>query len=117
MKYIALLLLMFSLLTSKVNATVLNYGSKTGVQYIVPYTYDTFWESFVGGANGGVTIIGDGNADLDLYIYDQNGNTICTSTSAGSYEYCAFNPKWTGPFKIVVKNQGLYSSNYRITTY
>lgn len=63
-------------------------------------------ERFYGGETATVSLIGDGDTDLDLEIYDDNGNLICTSESYDDQEYCSFNPIWTGDFTIKILNYG-----------
>lgn len=70
---------------------------------------------FRGGEPAFVGISGDGDSDLDLYVYDENGNLICRSTSAGDDEACRWNPRWTGPFRIQVRNLGV-ANRYLIVT-
>ncbi len=43
-------------------------------------------------------------SDVDIYIYDENGNEVCKSTSNGSVEWCYWTPRWTGSFEIRVEN-------------
>ena len=76
---------------------------------------DVFTETFRGGESAFVGISGDGDSDLDLYVYDENGNLICRSTTAGDDEACRWNPRWTGPFRIQVRNLGV-ANRYLIVT-
>ena len=67
-----------------------------------------------------VSILGDGDTDLDLYIYDMNGNLITSNASFDDYtkDYCScsWTPNWTGTFVIKVKNWGSVYNRYRIWT-
>lgn len=94
------------------NALVAGSGYKIGSENVKAYDSDIYSFRFVGGYQAGAYLSGDGDTDLDLYIYDQNGNQVCSSTSSGDDEYCIWNPIWTGPFKVVVKNRGGISNNY-----
>ena len=76
---------------------------------------DVFTETFRGGEPAFVGISGDGDSDLDLYVYDENGNLICRSTTAGDDEACRWQPRWTGPFRIQVRNLGV-ANRYVIGT-
>ena len=47
-----------------------------------------------------------GDTDVDLVVYDSNGNRICSSTRGGDREYCRWTPAWTGEFTVRVSNYG-----------
>jgi hypothetical protein len=66
-----------------------------------------FHETFRGGEPAVVSISGDGDSDLDLFIYDENGILICRANSRSDDETCRWNPRWTGPFRIEVRNLGV----------
>ena len=53
-----------------------------------------------------VAVVGDGDTDLDLYIYDSNGNLITKDEDLSDNCYCSWVPAWTGTFTIKVKNRG-----------
>lgn len=63
-----------------------------------------------------VVVIGDGDNDLDLYIYDQNGNLIASDTDYTDQCICRWVPSWTGVFTIKIVNRGIVYSNYAIAT-
>jgi len=71
---------------------------------------------FRGNEHAIVTIAGDGDTDLDLHIYDENGNEICSSISYSDRERCSWTPRWTGPFRIEVSNLGSVWNAYTLTT-
>lgn len=79
-------------------------------------SYLDITERFRGGALAEVALRGDGDTDLDLEIYDANGNLICESTSFSDREYCRFMPRRTGAFTIRVLNYGDVWNDARITT-
>jgi len=76
-------------------------------------TTDIYRVTFRGGEAAMVALSGDGDTDLDLIIRDENGNVVCASQSAGDDEVCRFYPRWTGPFRIEVKNLGGVYNHYR----
>jgi len=51
--------------------------------------------------------------DFDLYIYDESGNLITQDTRTNSDALCFVTPRWTGPFRLVVKSERGVST-YRI---
>jgi hypothetical protein len=61
-----------------------------------------------------VAITGEGVSDLDLSIEDQNGARICSSDGPGDDEVCRWTPRWTGAFRIRVRNLGSVFNEYRL---
>ena len=80
--------------------------------YVGPNESVSFWDVFYAGEYSEVCIQGNGWSDIDLWVYDENGNFIGSSTSYGSYECVSFRPKWTGEFTFVVENEGKPSGSY-----
>lgn len=52
--------------------------------------------------------------DLDLYIYDENGNLIDSDIDNTDICVCTWTPRWTGRFKIKIVNRGSVYNNYRL---
>ena len=67
---------------------------------------------FSGGEVARLAVIGDGDTDLDLYVYDENGNDICKDDDRTDTMVCEWSPRWTGPFTIKIKNLGRVSNRY-----
>jgi hypothetical protein len=82
------------------------YGNSTYTDYVL----------FEGGKLAEVAVVGDGDTDLDLYVYDENGNFITSDTRSGDVCYVSWTPKWQGSFKVVVKNHGSVYNNYTLMT-
>ena len=59
-----------------------------------------------------IGVIGDGDTDLDLYIYDENNNLVTKDVDSTDRCYVAVTPKWTGNFRIVIKNRGKVYNRY-----
>jgi len=68
---------------------------------------DNFRVTFRGGEPARVLVSGDGDSDLDLYVYDENGNLICRDIDRTDDMICGWTPRYTGPFTIRVKNLGM----------
>lgn len=77
---------------------------------------DVWRITFRGGESARVSVCGDGDTDLDLYIYDENGNFITSDTDGLDYCVCTFNPRWTGTFYIKIKNWGRITNCYTLRT-
>lgn len=71
---------------------------------------------FYGGRLAELAIVGDGDADLDLLVTDENGNTVCRDVSYSDRLYCSWTPRWDGYFLIGVINQGRIRNSYYILT-
>ncbi len=53
-----------------------------------------------------VAVVGDGDTDLDLYVYDANGNLIGSDIDYTDACYVRWTPAWTGRFTIKIINRG-----------
>ncbi len=63
-----------------------------------------------------VGVSGNGNTDLDLYVYDANGNLIGSDTDYSDDCLVRWVPAWTGTFVIKVVNRGIYNNAFVILT-
>ena len=77
---------------------------------------DVYNITFRGGELAMVIVIGDGDTDLDVYVYDNNGNLITSDTDYSDDCVCSWTPRWTGNFKIKIKNRGNVYNNYVLRT-
>jgi hypothetical protein len=90
-------------------------GMKYDVHRVDAFSTDVFHVVFYGGEDAVVVVDGDGDTDLDLYVYDENGHLIGSDTDATDYCVVRFHPRWTGPFRIEVRNLGSVYNVYDIT--
>lgn len=94
-------------------------GAVGGVQYLENFVYANGSGSIDWLFNKGINEVGvrslDG-ADLDLYIYDQNGNLIVKDTSYSKDAYCAFEAYVTTVFTVFVKNNSGYNAAFQMVT-
>jgi hypothetical protein len=67
---------------------------------------NTYYIDFYGGEYAEVAIVGDGDTDLDLFVYDENGNLIGSGESYSDVEVVGWTPRWTGTFTVEVHNLG-----------
>ncbi|RTZ17281.1 hypothetical protein EJ063_00425 [Vibrio aquaticus] len=77
---------------------------------------DTYVVPFYGREVAEVAVIGDGDTDIDLHIYDHNGNLICEDTDATDTTYCYWVPRFDGDFIITIKNYGSVYNAYDLLT-
>ena len=86
-------------------------------EYVLPaYSTHTYDISFVANRIAEVAVSGDGDTDIDLFVYDSNGNLIDKDTDYTDDCYVRWCPKWTGRFRIVVANRGGVYNHYVIGT-
>lgn len=75
------------------------------------------WEvPFYGASYAELAVLGDGDANLDVAVTDENGNTICADVSWSDKVYCDFTPAWNGYFYVRVENNGAKRNSYFILT-
>ncbi|MEI7635751.1 MAG: hypothetical protein WCJ37_00470 [Syntrophus sp. (in: bacteria)] len=91
-------------------------GPGRSLERVMAGQTDIFRVAYKGGELARLAIVGDGDCDLDLFVYDQNGNFIVKSDSSGDREYVEWTPRWEGYFYLKVKNQGGVYANYWILT-
>ncbi|MFN3784312.1 MAG: hypothetical protein ACK4R6_10365 [Spirosomataceae bacterium] len=84
----------------------LTSGSVTKYYRIESNSTKTLYGTYQGGEQARLTVSGDGDTDLDLYIYDELDNLIDSDYDGTDYCITTWTPKWTGKFKIVIKNRG-----------
>lgn len=112
-----------------VSALIAAYESKSGVQQrgrvggasttyerVNANSTDVYQISFVANRRAEIVVVGDGDTDLDLYVYDSNGNLIESDTDYTDNCYVSWTPLWTGRFTVKVKNRGSVYNNYVIIT-
>jgi len=87
---------------------------RINVEAIRALDTDVYTVKFSRGKLAEVLIIGDGKADLDLYIYDEQGYRVAEDESYEVDCYVAFVPKRSGTFTIKVVNQSRVASGYLI---
>ena len=84
---------------------------------VLAHSTDTYSITARGGEEKLVMVIGDGDTDLDLYVYDENGNLIDSDTDSSDTMVCSWTPKWTGKFTIKIKNLGSVRNYYTMWVY
>ena len=91
-------------------------GATRHVDRVNAGSTDVYNMSFRGGENATVIVSGDGDTDLDLYVYDNNGNLIAYDNDGTDDCVVSFTPRWTGNFKIKIKNLGRVYNQYVLLT-
>lgn len=91
-------------------------GPKENVDRVLSHSTDTYRLSFRGDEEAYVTVRGDGDTDLDCYVYDEYDNLIVKDDDHTDFCILRWNPRWTGPFTIKIRNLGDVYNQYRIVT-
>lgn len=79
--------------------------------------YTDIWTiNYDGSRLAQVGVIGDGDTDLDVIVYDENGHLIGSDLDGTDRCLVSWTPKWTGKFKVHVRNQGKIPNCYRLLT-
>lgn len=91
-------------------------GPVVHVDRVEARSTDVYRVSFKAQERAVVSIAGDGDTDLDLFIYDENNNRICSSISMNDRETCQWTPRWEGEFQIKITNLGHVWNQYVLTT-
>jgi hypothetical protein len=89
-------------------------GMKHRTTTVSGLSSDTFQVTFQGSQLAMITVSGDGDSDLDVYVYDELGNLIASDEDGSDQCLVAFTPRWTGRFTIRVVNRGLLPNLYTI---
>jgi len=77
---------------------------------------DVYKLTYRGGESAIFGIRGDGDTDLDFYVYDENDHLITSDTDSTDIAVLRWHPKWTGKFTIKIKNRGNVFNRYRFVT-
>lgn len=89
-------------------------GSKNTIERVDAHGTDVYrvrlWEDEV----TAITVSGDGDTDLDLFVYDENGNLVASDTDGTDRCRVHITPRWTGQFRIEVENLGSVYNEYEI---
>jgi hypothetical protein len=91
-------------------------GPKYGAYRLGANRYRTFTVSFYGGREARVAVSGDGDTDLDLYVYDVFGNLIVSDDDYSDDCVVSWTPRWTGRFTIKVVNRGNVYNDFAFAT-
>lgn len=91
-------------------------GAKYGEGRVYAKSYVDYYAKFWANELAEVIVIGDGDTDLDVYIYDENGNCIVSDTDYTDQCVCRWVPSWTGSFTIRIVNRGAVYNDFAIGT-
>lgn len=93
-----------------INGPSRDYAAVNGNSYM-DYTV-----SFVANQLAEILVSGDGDTDLDLYVFDSNGNSIASDTNYSDDCYVRWVPAWTGRYTVRIVNRGPVYNRFVILT-
>jgi len=91
-------------------------GPRYQVDAVNAKSYLDYQLAFTAGRLAEIVLSGDGDTDLDLYVYDANGNLIAYSEDYSDDCYVSWVPAWTGSYTIRVANRGRVYNRFEIAT-
>jgi len=91
-------------------------GPYTIMRRVEKYSRNSYTADFKASQLAEVVVIGDGDTDLDLFIFDHNGNLISSDTDYTDRCYVSWRPLFTGEFTIVIENLGAVYNEFILIT-
>lgn len=95
-------------------------GSDTGpgtyTRIVEKYSSTTIFERYVGKQVAVLELKGDGDTDLDIYVYDAAGNLVAWGVGPTDRERVTFTPCVTGNYRIVIRNLGGVWNRFQLHT-
>lgn len=91
-------------------------GPRRNTTSVLAKSTDTYNIRFRGLESAVVVLRGDGDTDLDLYVYDENGNLVARDDDYSDGCVAAWTPLYSGVFTIRVKNRGSVYNRYTLAT-
>ena len=91
-------------------------GPKIGEFRVQAESTDTYTVRFFANERATVIVSGDGDTDLDLYVFDENGNLIAKDDDYSDDCIVHWFPRVTADFIIKVVNRGNVWNHYIIAT-
>ncbi len=80
------------------------------------YSSRTYYIDFDANDWAQVEVIGDGDTDLDLKIYDMRGNLVAQDIGYTDRCFCEWNPRRRGTYRVEVENLGNVWNRFSLWT-
>lgn len=91
-------------------------GPGRRIDRVAANSTDTYILAFKYGVPAEIFVSGDGDTDLDLYVYDEKGNLIRSDDDLSDDCYVCWTPAWTGNFVVRIVNRGSVYNQYILLT-
>lgn len=93
---------------------LLDEDGKVAANRVDANSWVSYTVEFAAGEVAECAVVGDGDTDLDLYIYDANGDMVAHDADFSDVCYCTWKPAVQGKYKLKVINRGDVYNNYII---
>lgn len=77
---------------------------------------DAYGVTFRGGQLAAVSVSGDGDTDLDCFVYDEDGDLVAKDDDATDECRITFRPQRTMRYRVEIVNLGRVYNAYRLRT-
>lgn len=91
-------------------------GPRSTVDRILSNTTDIWEINFRGGERGSIRVDGDGDTDLDCYVYDSAGTMIAYDNDLTDYCVLDWYQSSTGTIRLEIRNLGDVYNQYILST-
>jgi hypothetical protein len=91
-------------------------GARSGDYRLCGRRTHTFHIAFHADRVAEVFVSGDGDTDLDLYVYDERGNRVASDDDGTDQCLARWVPRAGGVFRVEVVNRGSVYNDYSIVT-
>lgn len=91
-------------------------GAVTVTRRVNANSYNMYTVRFWAGELAEVGVVGDGDTDLDLYIYDEDGDLVVRDIDYGDVCYCSWVPSRTSVYVVKVVNLGNVYNEFTLLT-
>ena len=89
-------------------------GVETKTKRVSAGDIEYFTYNATAGVEASILIIGDGDTDLDLFVFDRKANSVTEDTDNLDVCLCEWTPTYTGEYIIAVKNWGNVYNEFTI---
>lgn len=91
-------------------------GYIKGTWNVPAHGYRDFNWTFTGGEFAEILFIGDGDTDIDVYVYDSSGRRLGQDESYDDEAYFTWTPPYTKQYTFRVVNRGSYTNSVYIVS-
>ena len=92
-------------------------GPKYNHSSVKAYSSDTYNVTLRANESTIISLRGDHDTDLDLYVYDERGRMVDLDNDYSDNCVCEVVPRWTGRFTIKIVNRGAVYNRYTLDVY
>lgn len=91
-------------------------GAARHIDVVKKGTKDSYMLRFKGGEMAIAAASSMNDEDIDMHVYDENGNLVASDIENDGVPVCIWNPRWTGEFKIRITNRASHDVTYILET-